>query len=89
MWNSIISLLTLKAVCRECSNFFVKLPELSYHRRVRVCRPCIYQITRAKIQEKKKSDEQKRSNLGIFKSQVFSHKSDEAKESNSAKKCLN
>mmetsp|Transcript_2021 Transcript_2021/g.1468 ORF Transcript_2021/g.1468 Transcript_2021/m.1468 type:complete len:109 (-) Transcript_2021:249-575(-) len=29
------------AVCSKCSNFFVKLEDLSYYTRVRVCRNCL------------------------------------------------
>ena len=49
-----------QAVCRKCSNYFIKLPELAYTSRVRVCRNCLEQVQYRERERKLAIDEYNR-----------------------------
>ena len=35
-------------VCSQCSKYFVKMPELAYYQRVRMCRNCLEELYKAR-----------------------------------------
>lgn len=58
------------AVCKACSNYWVRIPEYDYDYRVRTCRNCIEQIYKSRNSPNKLSQESDKSSSSSEQAQV-------------------